>query len=275
MSGNAASGPGAFSLAGKVALVTGAGRGIGAEIARTLAAAGAAVMLTDIDPAGVEQGAAQIVSAGGRAASMKQDVTREADWEQVVAQTVARLGGLDVLVNNAGVESMSFVTDTSLDEFRRIMAVNVDGVFLGIKHGVRAMRPGGGAGRGGSIVNLSSAAGFIGFPGLSAYCASKGAVRLLTKATAMECAALKTGIRVNSVHPGIVKTQMGDSVMGGMVRLGMVPDAATADAAMAMAHPIGTAEPRDVANAVLFLASDASRKTTGSEQMVDSGMTAQ
>lgn len=275
MKHNAAPDLGAFSLAGKVALVTGAGRGIGNEVARTLAAAGAAVMLADIDPAGVKHTAAQLTDSGRQAASVVHDVTREDHWEAVIAQTIVRLGGLDVLVNNAGVESMSFVISTTLEEFRRIMAVNVEGVFLGIKHGVGAMRPGGIAGRGGSIVNLSSAAGFIGFPGLSAYCASKGAVRLLTKAAAVECAALKMGIRINSVHPGIVRTPMGESVVGGMVRLGMVPDATTADAAMAMAHPIGIAEPRDVANAVLFLASDASRKTTGSEQMVDSGMTAQ
>lgn len=265
----------AFDLNGKVAFVTGAGRGIGAQIAHSLAAAGASVMVTDIDPQSAEATAAGIVQAGGAARSAVLDVTQEPAWDATVGQTVSQLGGLDILVNNAGVESMSFVTDTSLEAFRQIMAVNVEGVFLGIKHAVRAMRPGGVAGRGGSIVNLSSAAGLIGSPGLSAYCASKGAVRLLTKATAVECGALKLGIRVNSVHPGIVRTDMGASVIAGMARIGLVPDAATAEGLVQMMHPIGTCEPVDVAHAVLFLASDASRKTTGAELLVDGGMTAQ
>lgn len=268
-------GPRSFGLDGKVALVTGAGRGIGAQIAQTLAQAGAAVMVTDVDERSATATAASIEQAGGKAQSAVHDVTQEPAWEAVVAQTVSQLGGLDIVVNNAGVESMSFVADTSLEDFRRIMAVNVEGVFLGVKHAVRAMRPGGACGRGGSIINLSSAAGLIGSPGLSAYCASKGAVRLLTKSTAVECGALQLGIRVNSVHPGIVKTDMGASVVSGMARLGLVPDAASAEGLMQMMHPIGTSEPEDVAQAVLFLASDASRKTTGSELLVDGGMTAQ
>ena len=265
----------AFELNGKVALVTGAGRGIGAQIALTLASAGAHVMVTDIDGPSAAATARAITEAGGKARSAAQDVSQEAAWEDIVARTVAQLGGLDILVNNAGIESMSFVADTTLEAFRRIMEVNVDGVFLGIKHAVRTMRPGGAAGRGGSIVNLSSVAGLIGSPGLSAYCASKGAVRLLTKATAVECGVLKLGIRVNSVHPGIVRTEMGASVISGMARLGLVPDAATAEGLVQMMHPIGTCEPVDIARAVLYLASDASCKTTGSELVVDGGMAAQ
>jgi NAD(P)-dependent dehydrogenase (short-subunit alcohol dehydrogenase family) len=267
--------PRGFALNGKAALVTGAGRGIGAQIARTLAAAGARVMVTDVDQRSAAATAAAIVEAGGTARSAVQNVTQEPAWEEVVAEAVSELGGLDILVNNAGIESMSFVADTSLDDFRRIMAVNVEGVFLGIKHAVRTMRPGGLAGRGGSIVNLSSVAGLVGSPGLSAYCASKGAVRLLTKAAAVECGALKLGIRVNSVHPGIVRTDMGTSVIAGMAKLGLVPDVATAEGLVQMMHPIGTCEPIDVAQAVLFLASDASRKTTGAELLVDGGMAAQ
>lgn len=265
----------AFELSGKVALVTGAGRGIGAQIARRLAAAGAGVMATDIDGPSAEETAAAIAQAGGTAQSAAQDVTDEAAWEAIIAQTVSQLGGLDVLVNNAGIESMSFVADTSLDTFRRIMAVNVEGVFLGVKHAVRAMRPGGAAGRGGSIINLSSVAGLVGSPGLSAYCASKGAVRLLTKATAVECGALQLGIRVNSVHPGVVRTDMGASVVSGMARLGLVPDAEAAEGLVQTMHPIGMSEPDDVAQAVLFLASEASRRTTGAELLVDGGMAAQ
>jgi NAD(P)-dependent dehydrogenase (short-subunit alcohol dehydrogenase family) len=265
----------AFDLSGKVAYVTGAGRGIGAQIAGALAAAGAKVMVADIDAASAEATAAAVARAGGRALFAVHDVTQEQAWEETLARTVRELGGLDVIVNNAGVESMSFVADTSLEAFRRIMAVNVEGVFLGVKHAVRAMRPGGAAGRGGSIINLSSVAGLIGSPGLSAYCASKGAVRLLTKATAVECGALKLGIRVNSVHPGIVRTDMGASVIAGMARLGLAPDAAAAEGLMQMMHPIGPSEPIDVAHAVLFLASDGARKITGAELVVDGGLSAQ
>jgi 3alpha(or 20beta)-hydroxysteroid dehydrogenase len=154
------------------------------------------------------------------------------------------------------------------------MAVNVDGVFLGIKHAIRGMRPGGPAGRGGSVVNLSSVAGLIGMPTLGAYCASKGAVRLLTKAAAVECGRLGYGIRVNSIHPGIVKTDMGINVLRNFARLGLAPSEEAADALVLSMHPIGYGLPSDVANAALFLASDASRWVTGSEIVTDGGASA-
>lgn len=263
-----------YRLEDKVALVTGAGRGIGASIARTLARAGAKVMLTDIVGDSARAMAAQIVEAGGQADWLQHDVSSEAEWEATVATTVSRLGGLDVLVNNAGVEIMRLITDMTQEEFRQLLAVNVEGVFLGLKHGIRAMRPGGSAGKGGSIVNLSSVGGMIGFTGLSGYCATKGAVRLLSKAAAVECGQLQTGIRVNSVHPGIVKTDMGMSVIQGIVNLGLVADLATAETMMQGLHPIGTGEPDNVADAVLYLASDASRWTTGAEHVVDGGLSA-
>ncbi|MDB5971299.1 MAG: putative dehydrogenase [Hydrocarboniphaga sp.] len=265
----------AFRLDGKVAFISGAAQGLGAHIASTLAAAGAAVFLTDVQAEAVEKTAAAIRDAGGKAAAMQHDVTREEQWDAAIAKAVGRFGGLDILVNNAGVEDMALLTECSLETFKRIQDINVNGTFLGLKYAIRAMRPGGISGRSGAIVNLSSLAAMIGVTGLSAYCASKGAVRSMTKAAAIECAQLGTGIRVNSVHPGVIKTAMGTHLLEGFVRLGLVPDLATADAAMNQLHPLGLGEPADVANAVLYLASGAARWTTGAEIVLDGGAYAQ
>jgi NAD(P)-dependent dehydrogenase (short-subunit alcohol dehydrogenase family) len=265
-----------FRLDGKVALITGAARGIGAECARHLAAAGARVMLTDVlDELGRDT-AATLRASGAEADYLSLDVTREADWEAAIAATVDSFGGLDVLVNNAGIEIMGAITDVAVDDFRRLMAINVDGVFLGCKQAVRAMRPGGVAGRGGSIINMSSVAGLIGVPWLSAYGASKGAVRLITKDVAVECGRLGYGIRCNSIHPGVVASQMADSFLhknqalaGGSASLDEIR------AAFLHAHPIGRmGEPADIAHAVRFLASEASSWITGVELPVDGGWTA-
>ena len=264
----------AFRLDGKVALVTGAARGIGAEIARALAQAGARVLATDVlDEAGVAT-AKGIAQSGGRCEFLHHDVTDETQWEAAVAAAVGRFGGLDVLVNNAGIETAAFLTSCEASDFRRVMDVNVTGTFLGVKHAVRAMQPGGAAGRGGAIVNVSSIAGMIGTSAHVAYHSSKGAVRSLTKAAAIECAQLGTGIRVNSVHPGIVSTDMGDKFIADFVALGLVPDTATAETAFKAAHPLGFGRPEDVACAVLYLATEASRWTTGTELVVDGGYTA-
>jgi len=265
----------AFRLDGKVAFISGAAQGLGAHIAATLAAAGAAVFLSDLQGEAVEKTAAAIRNSGGKAASAPHDVTREEQWESAIAQAVSVFGGLDILVNNAGVEDMALLTECSLETFRRIQDINVNGTFLGLKYAIRAMRPGGISGRSGAIVNLSSLAAMIGVTGLSAYCASKGAVRSMTKAAAIECAQLGTGIRVNSVHPGVIRTAMGKHLLEGFVRLGLVPDLATAEAAMNQLHPLGMGEPADVANAVLYLVSGAARWTTGAEIVLDGGASAQ
>ena len=265
----------AYRVDGKVALVSGAARGLGAETARALASAGASVMLTDVLESAGEATAEAIRAAGGRAAFMRLDTTQEADWEAAVAATLAKFAGLDIVVNNAGIERLQFISETTVEEFRQVMDVNVTGVFLGCKHAVRAMRPGGAAGRGGAIVNLSSVAGLAGVTGLGAYCASKGAVRLLTKAVAVECGQLGLGIRCNSVHPGLVATSMGKDLLQHFVDLKLVPDAAAASAAFAAAHPIGRmGEPQDVAAAVLYLASGAAKWVTGAEFAIDGGYTA-
>jgi 3alpha(or 20beta)-hydroxysteroid dehydrogenase len=264
----------AFRLDGKVALVTGAARGIGAEIAAALAQCGARVLATDVAVDAGTAAAAAIRQSGGQCEFLRHDVTDESQWEAAVTAAVTRHGGLDVLVNNAGIETASLLTQCSAEDFRRVMEVNVTGVFLGLKHGVRIMQPGGVAGRGGSIVNLSSIAGMIGTTAHVAYHSSKGAVRSMTKATAIECAQLGTGIRINSVHPGIVTTDMGDDFMKDFVALGLAPDFETARTAFLAAHPLGFGKPDDVACAVLYLASDASRWTTGTELVIDGGYTA-
>src|SRR4051794_13733993 len=187
-----------LSTQGKVALVTGAASGVGAATAARLADAGYTVVLTDIEPVG------DIVDG---ALCLEQDVTDEADWERVIASVLEAHGRLDVLVNNAGVGHAGPVTKTSLEEWRRVMAVNLDAVFLGTKHAVRAMQRGG---EGGSIVNVSSATGLMPAPFLSTYCASKGAVSPFTKAVALECAG--DSIRVNAVLPGPVRTPIWDKI---------------------------------------------------------------
>lgn len=258
-----------FKLDGKVALVSGGARGIGAAVAEALAAAGAAVLVTDVLDAVGEETVARIRKAGGKAEFFHHDVTVEAHWEQAVAAAVSRLGGLSVLVNNAGIETAALITQCEVDDFKRVMEVNVTGVFLGMKHALRVMKPGA------SVINLSSVAGIIGTTAHIAYHASKGAVRLMTKAAAVECAALGTGIRVNSIHPGIVVTDMGTNFIQDFVKLGLAPDYAAAEAAIKGIHPMGFGEPSDVANAVIYLASDATKWMNGSELVLDGGLTAQ
>ncbi|MES2681986.1 MAG: glucose 1-dehydrogenase [Pseudomonadota bacterium] len=264
----------ASRLDGKAALVTGGGGGIGAEAARALAQMGAAVLITDVAEAAGRATVEAINKAGGRAAFFKHDVTDEKQWEAATAAIIQQFGSYDILLNNAGIETAALLTQCTLEDFKRVQDVNVNGVFLGIKHAVRAMAPGGAAGKGGSIINLSSVAGLIGTSGHIAYHASKGAVRLLSKAAAVECAQLGTGIRVNSIHPAIVRTEMGDNFIKHFVDLGLAPDVATADAALKAAHLLGFGAPPDVASAVIYLASDAARWITGSELVLDGGFTA-
>lgn len=264
----------AFRLDGKAALVTGGARGIGAAICEALAQAGAAVLVTDVLEAEGQATVTKLRAAGGKAAFLRQDVTDEAQWEAATAAVIAEFGRYDILVNNAGIETAALIANCTLDDFKRVQAVNVDSVFLGMKHAVRAMSPGGAAGHGGAIVNLSSVAGIIGTPAHVSYHSSKGAVRLMTKATAIECAALKSGFRVNSVHPAIVETDMGDKFVADFVTLGLAPDVATARAGMEAIHPMGFGRPADVACAVLYLASDAARWVNGSELVIDGGLTA-
>lgn len=263
-------------LDGKVALVTGASRGIGASCARVLAKAGARVLATDVL---VEEGRKvieEIRSGGYEAAFEALDVASEESWKAGVNAALERFGGFDILVNNAGIEIVRPVLETSLEDWRRLHSVNLDGVFLGMKSAVTAMKPGGPAGRGGSIVNMSSIAGLIGFPFMSAYCSSKGGVRNLSKAVAVECARMGYGIRVNSVHPGFIgTTRMAERFFASVADLffeGSREKAVEYCKGLTPAGHIG--DPADIAEAVLFLSSDASRFITGTELTVDGGFTA-
>ena len=231
-------------------------------------------MMGDIQDARGQTLASEITDKGGRALYRHQDVTVEKDWEETVAETVRAFGGLDVLVNNAGMEQASFLADADLEGVLRQLNVNLVGTILGHKHAIRAMRPGGIAGKGGSIINLSSVAGLIGTPGLGIYSASKGGVRLLSKAAAAECGVLGYKIRVNSLHPGLVETDMGQKLLRDFVALGVFPDEETARKQHSAGYPIGrTGVPQDIANAALFLASDQSSWITGTELVVDGGLT--
>jgi NAD(P)-dependent dehydrogenase (short-subunit alcohol dehydrogenase family) len=261
---------------GKVALVTGAAKGIGAACAATLAGHGASVVVADIDAQAGRAVADAIIKAGGDAVFMALDVTNEAQWQTTVRTVVDRHGGLDVLVNNAGIAIVHTLLETSLEEWRRVHAVNLDSVFMGTKCAVEVMRPGGRSGRGGSIINLSSVGGLIGAEGLSSYCSSKGGVRLFSKSVAVECGRAGYGIRVNSVHPGNTDTPMFRQELEDMHRKGAV--GSTEEALkfymdMQVLPEIG--QPRDIAAMVLFLASDAARFITGAEFVVDGGLTAQ
>jgi NAD(P)-dependent dehydrogenase (short-subunit alcohol dehydrogenase family) len=255
---------------GKVAFITGGASGIGAACARLLASEGARVVITDLDDAAGKTLAADIVAQGGIASFVRQDVTDEAAWPEIIAGIERMHGRLDIAVANAGIAVFGSALTMSLAEFRRQNAVNIDGVFLTVKHAVPAMRRCGGAG---SVILMSSVAGLRGAANLAGYSASKGAVRLFAKSMAMECAAAGDGIRVNSVHPGIIVTPIWSKAAtpagGGMA--GTLDPFAMAKLGVPLGVP---AQAEEIANGVLFLASDASRHMTGAEFVIDGGMTA-
>ncbi len=251
---------------GKVALVTGGASGIGAASAETLAREGAKIVVGDVDEARGGEVVTAIKAAGGEAVFLKLDVTDEANWQAVVAEIERRHGRLDILVANAGIGIMApSIVEMSLADWRRQTAVNLDGVFLSVKYCLPLMRRSGG----GSIVVTSSIAGLRGSPILAGYCATKGGVRLFAKAIAMECAARGDGVRVNSVHPGIIDTPIWEKDLASGRNTPI--DVAEMGRLGAPLGRVGTAQ--DIANAVLFLASDASSYITGTELVIDGGIT--
>jgi NAD(P)-dependent dehydrogenase (short-subunit alcohol dehydrogenase family) len=250
-------------LQGKTALVTGGARGLGKAACQAMAKEGANIVITDLRESEGEALAAALLAQGSKAIFLAQDVTDEARWDQVIAETVSAHGRLDILVNNAGIIELGTIEDTSFTSWQRTQAVNLDGVFLGTRAGVRAMKN-----SGGSIINLSSIEGLVGNAITLAYNASKGGVRLLSKSAALYCAQAGYNIRVNSIHPGPVTTNLlEDAFASGPPELSDLVLAAT---------PIGRfGVPDDIANGIVFLASDDSSYMTGSELVIDGGYTAQ
>ena len=247
-------------LTGKVAIITGAAKGLGEADARLFAAEGASVVLTDVDEANGARVAAEI---GPSARFLRQDVRDEDGWRDLIAEVVRQHGRLDVLVNNAGVVEAGNIESTSADDYRFVMAVSADGTFFGCKHAIPAMRASGG----GSIINMASIASVQGESLVAAYCAAKGAVEALTRAVAVHCAQGKMNIRCNSVHPSGIDTPMVRGIGGKIARAGLAPPAGASPHG---ASPLGA--PADIANTVLFLASDESRFINGQRIIVDNTM---
>lgn len=250
-------------LTGKVCLVTGAASnpGLGYATALLFAQEGARLVVTDIDEAGLEACEASLREAGGEVVTWRQDVTSESGWSETMAKIHDHYGRLDVLVNNAGIAVLKPLEEFTLADYERQMSVNMTSVFLGTQAAVASMRKSGG----GSIVNMSSVAGLVGVPGVSAYGASKGGVRLFTKTVALECA--KDNIRCNTVHPGIIDTNMQQVALR---------DNPEQYEILNESVPVGRmGRPEEVARCVLFLASDESSYVTGTELVVDGGLTAQ
>ena len=251
-------------LDGKVAIITGAGSGMGAATAKLFASEGAAVVVADTSDEGGNSTVAEITEAGGRAQFVHTDVTDESAWERLIAATDEAFGQLDILVNNAGISGSAYADTTSTEGWRTIMGVNVDGVFLGTKHAIPIMTRGGG----GSIVNISSVAGLRASSHAAAYGASKGGVRQYSKSVAQHCARRGYGIRCNSIHPGSIETPMGQHAMSGV--------AATLDEGRERYKkgiPLkAIGEPDDIAYAALYLACGESKYVTGQELTVDGGV---
>lgn len=256
------------SLSGKTAIVTGGASGIGAACSETLAAAGAAVLITDIDDRLGKEIVARILQAGGKARYLHHDVRDEAAWPGVIAEAEKHFGRLDIMVANAGIGIMAPIATMTLADWQRQQAINLDGVFLSIKHAIPALKKVGG----GSIVLMSSVAGLRGAPGLAAYSATKGGVRLLAKSVALEHAA--DNIRCNSVHPGIIATPIWDKIpteAEGNRRNAPIDPAERAAVVVPLTR---VGEAQDIANGVLFLCTEAASYITGQELVIDGGLTA-
>jgi NAD(P)-dependent dehydrogenase (short-subunit alcohol dehydrogenase family) len=254
-------------VSGKVALVTGGASGIGEACARMLAKEGAAVVIVDIGTAG-DKVARDIEAAGGKALFLAFDVTSEEEWVKKMAIVKDRFGRLDIAVNAAGVQiGRAFPTETPLEDWRRVMSINTDGVFLATKHCLAAMQASDPVN--GSIINISSTAGLVGMADIAPYNASKGAVCLYTKSVALSCADRKVNVRVNSIHPGHIDTPL---LRRSLARFPTPEEGLRAYAALQPIGYLGT--PDDIAYGVLYLASDESKFVNGSELVIDGGWTA-
>ena len=255
-------------VANKIALVTGAASGLGEAIARLLAREGASVVLADVNDAPGKGVLREIKAEGGNGLYVHLDVANEDHWVSAMAVLKKRFGRLNIAVNCAGTNiARSFPTDTTLADWRALMSVNLDGVFLGTKHAVAAMRDSDPVN--GSIINISSILGLVGFADIAAYNASKGGVRLYSKSVALSCAEKRLNIRVNTVHPGFIDTPL---LRKAMARF---EDLKEADRVYDALQPVGhLGTPEDIAFGVLYLASDESKFVTGAELVIDGGYTA-
>jgi NAD(P)-dependent dehydrogenase (short-subunit alcohol dehydrogenase family) len=265
---------GSLNLSGRKALVTGGAQGLGEGMAKALAAAGAKVVISDLQKDAGEKVADALDSEFGAGNGfVAHDITDDAQWENAVVAANDIMGGLDILVNNAGIEITSLLTEVTADDIRKMLEVNVLGTALGLKWGLRTMRPDGLAGKGGSIINISSVAATIAFPGIPVYSATKSAVDRLTRVAAMESGKLGYGVRVNCLYPGLVPTAMGQGLAVDMANLGLFGSPEEAVGAVVELTPSGRlGEVTDMADAVVFLASDASRFVNGAGLPVDGGM---
>jgi 3alpha(or 20beta)-hydroxysteroid dehydrogenase len=259
-----------FDLTGRKALVTGGAQGLGEGMAQALARAGARVVVADVQE---DVGPKVAESLGVGHGFVRLDVTDDANWESAVAEATSLLGGLDIVVNNAGVEITSLLVDLDPDQARKMLEVNLLGTALGIKHAFRAMRPGGAAGNGGAVINVASVAATIAFPGIAIYSATKSGVDRLTRVAAMESGKLGYGVRVNCIYPGLVPTAMGAGLASDVAEIGLFGSPEEAVGAVIELTPAGRlGEVGDMADAVVFLASDAARFITGAGLPVDGGM---
>jgi 3alpha(or 20beta)-hydroxysteroid dehydrogenase len=265
---------GSLDLSGRKALVTGGAQGLGEGMAKALAAAGAKVVISDLQKDAGEKVADALDSEYGAGNGfVAHDITDDAQWENAVVAANDIMGGLDILVNNAGVEITSLLTEVNADDIRKMLEVNVLGTTLGIKWGLRTMRPEGLAGQGGAIINVASVAATIAFPGIAVYSATKSAVDRLTKVAAMESGKLGYGVRVNCLYPGLVPTEMGIGLANDCAQLGLFESPEAAVGAVIALTPAGRlGEVADMADAVVFLASDEARFITGIGLPVDGGM---
>jgi len=259
-----------LDLTGRIALVTGGAQGLGEGMAHALARAGAKVAIADIQD---DLGAKVAETLGEGHEFVHLDVTDDASWEAGVASAIEKLGGLDIVVNNAGVEITSLLVDLDPEQARTMLDINVVGTALGIKHAFRAMRPGGPAGNGGTVINIASVAATIAFPAISIYSATKSAVDRLTRVAAMESGKLGYGVRVNCIYPGLVPNQMGATLANDVARIGLFGSPEEAVGAVVELTPSGRlASTEDIAAAVVFLASDQSGFVNGVGLPVDGGM---
>ena len=265
------------NLEGRVALVTGGLRGIGEAVVDRFLSEGAQIIAADLKDDSDQEVADALAKWGDSASYLQLDVASEDQWAAAAEKITNQFGRLDILVNNAGVDCVGAVEGLSMDAWRRIMSINVDGVFLGVKHLTPLMsETGGKTPAGSSIINISSIMGLVGYSETSAYNASKGAVRLFSKATAIEFAQKRMNIRVNSVHPGFVKTPLLHIGMQRWVDQGLAGSAQELIDQLDAATPLGRiARPDEIAGAIYFLASDDSSYVTGAELAVDGGWTAQ